>query len=55
VERERQTATELTDDRSGESNGDDDIFLESPAAIAERTRQFDIIKELSTAPELGTS
>jgi hypothetical protein len=55
VERELQTEINLTDDRSGEANEDDDIFLESPVAIAERTRRFDIVKELLTAPELGTS
>jgi hypothetical protein len=34
---------------------EDDLFLESPAAIAERARQFATIKELLTAAELGTS
>jgi hypothetical protein len=34
---------------------DDELFRESPASIAERVRQFAIIKELLTAPELGTS
>jgi len=31
------------------------LSLESPAAAAEHTRQFAIIAELLTAPELGTS
>ena len=34
---------------------DDDLITENPVAAAERARQFAIIKELLTAPELGTS
>ena len=34
---------------------DDELFRESPAIAAERARQFAMIKELLTAPELGTS
>jgi hypothetical protein len=34
---------------------DDGLILESPAAAAERARQFATIKELLTAAELGTS
>jgi hypothetical protein len=34
---------------------EDDPFRESPAAAAERVRRFDLIKELLTAPALGTS
>jgi hypothetical protein len=34
---------------------EDDLFAESPAAAAERVRQFTLIKELLTAPALGTS
>jgi hypothetical protein len=34
---------------------EDDLFAESPAAAAERVRQFTLIKELLTAPTLGTS
>jgi hypothetical protein len=34
---------------------DDDLIAESPVAAAERARQFATIKELLTAPELGTS
>ena len=34
---------------------DDDLDFEDPAAVAERARQFAVIKELLTAPALGTS
>jgi hypothetical protein len=34
---------------------DDELIPESPAARAERARQFATIKELLTAAELGTS
>jgi hypothetical protein len=34
---------------------EDDPFCESPAAVAERARQFTRIKELLTAAALGTS
>lgn len=34
---------------------DDDVFAESPAAAAERARQFATINELLTATQLGTS
>ena len=34
---------------------EDDSFRESPAAAAERIRQFTLIKELLTATMLGTS
>lgn len=34
---------------------EDDPLRESPAAIAERVRQFTTIKELLTAATLGTS
>ena len=34
---------------------DDDVFAESPAALAESARQFATIKELLMATELGTS
>jgi DNA-binding SARP family transcriptional activator len=34
---------------------EDDPLRESPAAVAERTRQFKLIKELLTATTLGTS
>jgi hypothetical protein len=32
-----------------------ELIRESPAAAAERARQFAIVKELLTAAELGTS
>ena len=34
---------------------DDEVPFENPAAALERTRQFDLIKELLTANMLGTS
>ena len=34
---------------------DDEALFENPAAALERTRQFDLIKELLTANTLGTS
>ena len=34
---------------------EDDPLCENPAAVAERTRQFKLIKELLTATALGTS
>lgn len=34
---------------------EDELIRESPAAAAERARQFATIKELLTAAELGTS
>ncbi len=34
---------------------EDETFRESPARVATRARQFAVIKELLTAPELGTS
>ena len=34
---------------------DDEAPFENPAATLERTRQFDLIKELLTANTLGTS
>ncbi len=33
----------------------DELFQESPVIAAKRARQFDVIKELLTAPALGTS
>jgi hypothetical protein len=55
VEREHQSAADTAESPSGDTHEDDDLFPETPAAIEERVRQFDIIKELLTAPELGTS
>ena len=37
------------------SEDDDELFPESPAAVAEQERGFAIIKELLTAQALGTS
>ena len=37
------------------SDEEDELILESPAAAAERARQFATIAELLTAAELGTS
>jgi len=34
---------------------EDDLLREGPAAVAERVRQFMLVKELLTAPTLGTS
>lgn len=34
---------------------EDDSFTESPKTLAERAKQFEVIKELLTAPALGTS
>ena len=34
---------------------DDDLLCEGPAAVAERVQQFKLVKELLTAPMLGTS
>ena len=34
---------------------DDDLDFEDPASVAERVRQFAVIKDLLTAPTLGTS
>ena len=36
-------------------DGEDETLRESPATMAARAQQFAIIKELLTAPELGTS
>jgi hypothetical protein len=37
------------------AEGGDEFFPESPETASERARQFILIKELLTAPELGTS
>ena len=34
---------------------EDDLLREGPATVAERVRQFILVKELLTAPKLGTS
>ena len=38
-----------------EDDDDDDLLREGPAAVAERVQQFMLVKELLTAPMLGTS
>ena len=48
IERERKEADEDVLD-------EDDSLCESPTTTAERVRQFTTIKELLTAPTLGTS
>ena len=50
VEREQQAK-----DADASEDDEDDTFRESPATVAARARQFALIKELLTAPELGTS
>jgi hypothetical protein len=42
-------------ERTADVLDEDDPLRESPAAVAERTRQFKLIKELLTATALGTS
>ena len=56
IEREQtEYAAQNDDEEDGEFDDDDELIHESPAAAAERARQFAIIKELLTAAELGTS
>jgi len=56
IEREQtEYADENDDEEDYEFDDDDELIRESPAAAAERPRQFAIIKELLTAAELGTS
>jgi hypothetical protein len=40
---------------AGDLLEEDDVLRETPAAAAERIRQFKLVKELLTAPTLGTS
>ena len=54
IERE-QTEYAAENDDEDEFDNDDELIRESPAAAAERARQFAIVKELLTAAELGTS
>src|SRR5271156_5846321 len=42
-------------DEEDEQQAEDELILESPAAAAERVRQFATIAELLTAAQLGTS
>ena len=56
IEREQtEYAAGNDDEEDDEFDDDDELIRESPAAAAERARQFAIIKELLTAAELGTS
>ena len=56
IEREQAERAADNDNEEGdEFDDDDELIRESPAAAAERARQFAIIKELLTAAELGTS
>ena len=50
IERDQQAK-----DADASGADEDEIFCESPATVTARARQFAIIKELLTAPELGTS
>ena len=47
---EREQSEKAVDD-----SDEDELYPESQIAAAERTRQFTTLKELLTAPELGTS
>ena len=47
IERERRDAV-VTDAEA------DELDFEDPATLAERTQQFELVKELLTAPTLGT-
>ena len=54
IERERtECNAEIEDDDALDE--EDELILESPAAAAERARQFATIRDLLTAAELGTS
>jgi hypothetical protein len=55
IEREQTEYAAENDDDEDEFDNDDELIRESPAAAAERVRQFAIVKELLTAAELGTS
>jgi DNA-binding SARP family transcriptional activator len=50
VEREQRER-----DANAAEDDDDELIRESPAIVAKQARQFATIKELLTAPELGTS
>jgi hypothetical protein len=52
---EREQREYDADEEDDEFDEEDELIPESPAAAAERARQFATIKELLTAAELGTS
>jgi hypothetical protein len=52
VERQRRERDANT---AGDDDKGDELFRENQATVTEPARQFTTIKELSTAPELGTS
>ena len=54
IERGEYAAANL-DEEVDQFDDDEELIRESPAAAAERARQFAIVKELLTAAELGTS
>ena len=56
IEREQTEYAVVNDDEEDDVLDDDvELIRESPAAAAERARQFATVKELLTAAELGTS
>jgi hypothetical protein len=56
IEREQTEYAVVNDDEEDDVLDDDvELIRESPAAAAERARQFVTVKELLTAAELGTS
>ena len=56
IEREQNEYDAHNDnEEDDELDEEDELIRESPAAAAERTRQFASIKELLTTEELGTS
>ena len=55
IERAQTAYAAENDDEDDEFDEDDELIRESPAAAAERARQFAIVRELLTASELGTS
>jgi hypothetical protein len=56
IEREHNAYDADNDnERDDELDDDGELIRESPAAAADRARQFATIKELLTAAELGTS
>jgi hypothetical protein len=54
IERGEYAAANV-DEEVDQFDDDEELIRESPAAAAERARQFAIVKELLTAAELGTS